>query len=335
MVYFVGDIHFSAMNSWNKEVGDKFLSYFFNHFKNEKQTNTIIFLGDIAEKDTNPGSVIEQMNSLAMFCNEHFKMTYFLMGNHDMKLYKGQLQHCLMFFNNFSNIKVIDKVEIIDIDDKQILALPHLRTTGVTLEQFYNSFDYSNYKPKSDKFDVAIGHWTAKIENNKFCEDGVDLSLIPAKNFVLGHIHNRIIPQYCGSCWPNKANEMEDSSTKYKRCIQIWNTKTDTWSEHYWPTFLFYENIEYPNKIEPIKENYVRVFTVYNIKNKQIAIDYYKDYNIKSTFSQKDLSTKNNIDKKDLNIFLFKNNKDAFASMIKEQKLSVSRQVIKIVSDLL
>lgn len=335
MVYFVGDIHFSAMNTWNKEVGDKFLKYFFKKFENEKQTNTIIFLGDIAEKDTNPGSVIEQMNSLAMFCNDHFKITYFLMGNHDMKLYKGQLQHCLMFLDNFPNIKVLDKIQIIQIDDKEILALPHLRTSGVTLEQFYNSFDYSTLKPKKDRFDVAIGHWTAKIDNNKLCQNGVDLSLIPAKNFVLGHIHNRIIPQYCGSCWPNKSNEMEDSSTKYKRGIQIWDTDNDVWYENPWPIFLSYENIEYPNKIPESDNDYIRVFTVYNIKNKQIAIDYYQGYNIKNVFSQKDTSTKNEIEKTDINIFLFKNNKDAFASMIKEQNLSVPRQVIKIITDLL
>lgn len=331
-IYFFGDVHFSPMNPWNKAAGDNFIDWFKNRFKNESKQNYIVFCGDIFEKDTNPGLVIDQAQNLFMFCNSIFKKTLILTGNHDTKLFKGIPQNALTFLNRFENVEVIETVKEFQIENRKLLALPHLRTSGVSIEEYYNSFDYSPYKD----IDMTIGHWTMKVDNNKLMQDGVDLSKIPSKHFILGHIHNRITPEYCGSCWPNKSNEMDDPSTKTPRCFKVWHLDSNTIDEEALPIFLSYENIEYPNKIEEKDVSYTRVFTVYNVKNRLTANDYYSGHFIRGTFSQKDTSTKDSILKSaDSDIFLFKNNKDAFASMIREQNLQVPRQVIKIVTDLL
>lgn len=331
-VNFFGDVHFSSMNPWNRAAGDNFIDWFKERFKNENKQNYAIFDGDIFEKDTNPGLVIDQAQNLFMFCNSVFRKTYVLTGNHDEKLYKGVLQNALKFLNRFENVEVIETVKEIQIENRKVLALPHMRTSGVAIEQYYNSFDYSPYKD----IDVTIGHWTAKVDGNKLMQDGVDLTKIPSKHFVLGHIHNRVIPEYCGSCWPNKANEMDEPDAKYPRCIKIWNLEDNTILDEPLPIFLSYENIEYPNKIEEKDVPYTRVFTVYNIKSKLAATDYYAGHYIRGTYTQKDTSTKDSVLKStESDIFLFKNNKDAFAAMIKEQNLRVSRQAIKIVTDLL
>ena len=331
-VNFFGDVHFSPMNPWNRAAGDNFIDWFKNRFKNESGQNYAVFTGDIFEKDTNPGLVIDQAQNLFMYCNKVFKKTFVLTGNHDTKLYKGVQQNALTFLNRFENVEVIETVKEFQIENRKLLALPHMRTSGVGIEQYYNSFDFSPYKD----IDVTIGHWTCKVEGNKLMQDGVDLTKIPSKYFVLGHIHNRVVPEYCGSCWPNKSNEMDEPDTKFPRCMKIWNLEDNSMREEFLPMFLSYENIEYPNKIEEIDVPYIRVFTVYNIKSKLAAVDYYSGHYIRGTYTQKDNSTKDAVLKStDADIFLFKNNKDAFAAMIKEQNLRVSRQAIKIVTDLL
>lgn len=333
MVYFFGDVHFSSLNPWNKEAGDNFIKFFKDNFKNEKRTNIAVFLGDIAEKDVNPGSVIDQMTELFDFCSEVFLKTLVLTGNHDKKLHRGVVQTSLEFLNRFENVEVIETIKTFDVEGRKILAMPHLRTEGISLEEFYNSYDWSN----QEHCDIAIGHWTIKIPGNKLCEDGVDIKKLPVDTVICGHIHNRILPEYTGSCWPNKSSEMDIPDTKLPRCYKVWDTKSNKIDCVPWPIFLSYENIEYPNKIEEVPNcNYSRVFTVYNIKNKLEAVDYYSGHWIKSTFIEKDKSTKDNIMKSDeADIFLFKDNKEAFHSMIKEQNLKVSRQAIKIVTDLL
>ena len=87
-VNFFGDIHFSSMNPWNKVAGDNFINWFKERFKNENKQNYIVFDGDIFEKDTNPGLVIDQAQNLFMFCNLVFKKTFVI------------APYCLFLFRN-------------------------------------------------------------------------------------------------------------------------------------------------------------------------------------------------------------------------------------------
>ena len=154
-LYIFGDVHFSSLNAWSKKVGDKFIAWFKETFKNVDSDDEILFLGDITEKDTNPGDVIDQVTELFLFCSLMFKKTYVIMGNHDLKLFKDVPQYSIKFLNRFNNVSVIKDVTDIISNDIKVRCLPFIRKEGINVNKYYSEFDWSSY----EEADLTVGHW--------------------------------------------------------------------------------------------------------------------------------------------------------------------------------
>lgn len=338
MIYNFGDVHFSSMNEWSHSIGDNFLSWFKARFNSEMKTNYAIFLGDIAEKDSNPGDVIDQMYKLFDFCNSHFKKTYILMGNHDIKLFRGHtVQTSLKFLNNFSNVEVIDSIRSLTIDGKNILCMPHIRTEDGNVARFYNNYDWSTSGLLDKTYQLAIGHWTIKDDSNFIYKDGVDTTRIPvdvtnspSPNGVLcGHIHNRPLKSYIGSIWP--AN-LEETKCNFPRCFIKWG---DTWEEELLPDFVKYETIEYGAELEHLTDC-VHLYTIDNAPSESDAKRKYNTFfikGIKRVKKNKKLqdATTESVGLNSLNL----SDTELFNAMLKEKKMVVSRKALKIMNELL
>ena len=336
MIYFLGDIHFSSMNEWSHDIGEFFINWFKVRFAEEDKTNTMIFLGDITEKDSNPGDVIDQMYRLFEFCNNHFKYTYVLMGNHDLKLFRSHtLQTSLKFLNNFKDVKVIDTICGITVEDKNILCMPHLSTGDQNPHRYYNNYDWSTSGLLDKKYQLAIGHWTIKDDSSVIYEDGVDISRIPnienppiERGVLCGHIHNRPLKNYIGSIWPAKLDECK---CKYPRCLIKWST---TWEEEPLPDFVKFDTIEYGTEIQ-YQTDCVHLYMITNAPSDSDAKHKYSGFYIKSTSVKK--KTKDASDftgVSDLSM-LDLDDLDLFNEMVKERKIIVSRKALKIMNDLL
>lgn len=321
---FFGDIHFSAQNPWNYEAGECFIQWFCNEFKN-RQDSRCWFLGDLSDKDQNPGDVVDQLYRLINFASNNFSSVYLLMGNHDLKLYRGRLQHALKFLRNLPNVEVIETVVQYNFpeDDKTILALPHQRVEGKTIESYYNTFDFSIYS----KSDIAIGHWAIK-DDNSFYKGGVDLSHIPADKVICGHIHIRPRQEYTGSIWPCNVGEV---TCKYPRCYKTF-LDDKTLIETPLPEFLVYNDVNFPDDIKAVDNNAVNVYTVSNISNLNEAKAHYKDYYIRGIVRPKAVETD---EVQESEFVVYENNLKALDAMMKETKLVISRQAFRILAGLL
>jgi DNA repair exonuclease SbcCD nuclease subunit len=338
MIYFFGDVHFSSMNAWSHDIGDCFINWFKAKFINENKTNYIIFLGDITEKDSNPGDVVDQMYKLFEFCNNHFKQTYILMGNHDLKLFRGHtLQTSLKFLNNFKDVEVIDSVKGISIENKNILCIPHVSSGEVTVENYYNKYDWSEIAKSGIKYNLAIGHWIIKDENNIRYRYGVDTTRIPLDlsnspiegGVLCGHIHNRPYKYYIGSIWPAKVDE---TKCNFPRCFIKWS---DTWEEELLPDFVKFDVINYGDEIS-FQNDCVHLYIIQNAPSEGDARRKYAGFYIKSVQMQrknKDVQAASTSTEDFLGLDM--DDWDLFLEMVKEKNLVVSRKAFKIMEELL
>lgn len=328
-IYEFGDAHFSSMNPWNRAVSFKILDWFKETFKNEKKENYAIFLGDVIDKAASPGDIIDIVFKLFEFCSAHFKKTYVLMGNHDIKSYRDfTFQTGLKFINNFKDVELIDTVQILTIENKKILCMPFMKSDILdNINEYYSKFNWSKDGYNNEIVDLAIGHWTIKDENDIRFRDGVDITNIPAKQILCGHIHNRPDERYIGSLYPLNAEEMK---CKFPRVYKIWHAD-NTWTDVPLPEFLTFETIEYG--IELKKDDVIRVYTVSDAPSETEAYKKYDGFFIKGVTKlknkdQKSVSTEGDSisDKKDTELF---------QQMVKEQNLTVTRGAYRVVMDLL
>jgi hypothetical protein len=323
MKYIFGDVHLSCLNPWNHEVGEKIIDWFDTRFSNEKKQNYAIFLGDITERDVNPGDVIDQVFRLFKFCSDHFADTYVVMGNHDLKLYRDNPQFSIKFLNNFGNVHVMEKFEDMTIDGDIVRFMPFMRIEGQTLNDYYSTIDWSKY-PEAD---LTVGHWNIIDVNDFRLRNGVDVKNLPTKHLVLGHIHARIDERYTGSMFPNNISEQ---GGKYPRCFKIMDKGALT--EEKLPEFLVYNEIKYPNPIIKPTDNAVHVYTVIDIKSNTEAKSFYKNNYIRG-ISATPISQGQSAVSSD--VFLFHDNKQALNSFLKEIKYPLSRNAFAILNNVL
>lgn len=321
MLYIFGDLHLSAMNSWNCIVCEKFIDWF-KKWAEELQDNNaeILWLGDITEKDVNPGDVIDQEYRIFDLCSKRFNKTYILMGNHDLKLYRQKVQHSLKFLRNFENIIIIENPTVINSCNTSIRCLPYIRVQGQSLADYY-----TNMKFDSD-VDLTVGHWNF-FDAKRPYEGGVKLDNMRSKMFCLGHIHTRVDPIYTGSIVPNKISE------EGERVYKVFDSGKLI-KEELLPTFLKYETLEYPNKAPIYRDGIIRVFTIVGISNLTLAKSFYKGLNIRAVEAKK-------IDKDQTSsytseeVFLYKDNLQAYNDWLKETKYPISRRATVMITELL
>ena len=327
-VYFFGDVHFSAMHPWLIDAGNKFIDWFKNEYKNCNE-DYAIFLGDVTDKHVNPGGVIKQAFKLFEYCDKTFKKTYVLTGNHDKKLYRDIVQNSLQFLECFDNVHVIEEIEKIVIENHTILAMPHLRT-NISLNDYYTNYDWASWAKENGICDVGIGHWARRSPEFQFSKSGVDTTQVPARKWVVGHIHTRPSPEYTGSIWPCNPNEQD---CNYPRCVKEWDLASNSWIEKPLPVFLRYEEVSYPESITLKEDDPVRVFTVNGIKNKSEAEAFYKNIYIRDV--NRAMTNKDVVAASSDDIFLYKDNKEALKAMIDETKMTISENALKIIDEIL
>lgn len=323
MLYIFGDIHLSAMNPWNIDIGENFIKWF-DDWSNQVIKNDsaaeILWLGDITEKDVNPGDVIDQEFRIFSMCSQRFQQTYVLMGNHDIKLYRQRAQHSLKFLQNFPKTIIIDEPKDIVSCNTKIRCLPHVRTQGQTLSEYY-----SNMVFRTDT-DLVVGHWN-KYDPKMPYAGGVKTNNMRSKDFCLGHIHTRVDSQYTGSIYANKVTE------EGERVYKVYDNGSFV-KEVALPTFIKYNTIEYPNKAPEINDSSVHVYTIIGMTSLNSAKSYYSDIYIRGVESKK-------IDKDQTQgfssdeVFLYKDNYQAYNDWLKETKYPLSRKAGLILSDIL
>ena len=326
------------MNEWSHDIGNYFLNWFKVRFNTETKDNYIIFLGDIAEKDSNPGDVIDQMYKLFEFCNNHFKHTYVLMGNHDLKLFRGHtLQTSLKFLDNFTDVSVIYDISDLSLEGKNILCLPHLSTGELNPHNYYNNYDWEHSAFINKKYQLAIGHWIIKDEKDIRYRNGVDITRLPLdlehspieRGVLCGHIHNRPIRNYIGSVWPANKEELKCA---YSRCFIKWS---DTWEEEALPDFVKYETIDYGTELTH-QTDCVHLYTIADAPSEGDAKRKYNTFFIKGVQTEKkNKATAAGTESTGLDTDLGMSDVDLLKAMIKERNLVVSRKALKMTIELL
>ncbi len=325
MLYIFGDIHLSAMNAWNHDVGENFIEWFEEFCKdtakNDTEERNILWLGDVTEKDVNPGDVIDQEYRIFDLCSKYFAHTYVIMGNHDLKLYKKKAQHSLKFLRHFNGVQIIEDVDCRVINNTKVRMLPHKRVEGKSLSAYYSEMTFDS------DVDLTVGHW-AKLDPNHPNWGGVDTSNMRSKMFCLGHIHTRIEDCYTGSIYANKSVEAGP------RVYKMFKDGQEVGCGNI-PEFLEYKVVSYPNEIKDTPKKFVTyVYDVEGVNSVQQARIQYPDVYVRGTLKKK-------IDKeitqsvKSSDVFLYKNNLQAYNDWLRETKYPIGRRASVMISELL
>ena len=327
-VFSLGDVQFQALNAWNYELGNRFLDWF--EGLEVPEDSYFVQLGDMTEKDSNPGDVVRQLERFFAICTKKFKKSFVLVGNHDLKKYHGKLQISFAFAEEKGKIDVVKDFSVLDAGGISILAMPHVMKPGLTVTEYYNSLGEAGYAamlPKGlDEFDLCVGHWQkqGKEDDPQWLRYGVDISAIPAKAFSIGHIHDRPFPEYQGSAWPLKISEEQ---TAFPRAIGVFG-KGGLEREIAIPKFCEYCRVEYPSKIVDPDDGVVRIYTVDGCPNMTAAQELYRGSHIRSigTPPKKDSSATGTESG-----FKFADYVDAFNQYMAEKKPKIGRNAVKIV----
>lgn len=334
--YVMGDVQFQALNAWNYEAGNRFLDWFDS--LDVPKGSTLIQVGDMTEKDTNPGDVVRQLERFFQICARKFDKTYVLVGNHDLRMYHGRSMVSFAFAEEKDKIEVVRSLSCIKIGTARVLAMPFFRPKGKTLHDFYNSKSREDYLKLGDldrDYDLCVGHWQKQGEEGSpsWARDGVDTSRLPVRKFMLGHIHDRPDPDYLGSLWPLKVSEQR---TAFPRVLGVMRAGADedevSYSEIPVPTFCDYGTVTYPEKIEPTDDGITHVYTVENCSALAIAQAYYPGLHIRATSSA---GGKEDIAVASEEAFSYSDFVDAFKKYMDEKKPKVSRNAIRIVTSAL
>jgi DNA repair exonuclease SbcCD nuclease subunit len=318
----LGDIHFRSDGHWS-EIAEKFLGW----FEGVNLDGTLIQLGDVTDKDMNPGNTVEYVYRFAELCQKKFLKTYVLVGNHDRKLYKGREQYSVKFLNRIEGLEVVDRPRVETIEGLKTLMLPFIRPRGLSCEEYYETkLDPEFY----EEVDLLVGHVAAKEKGAMY--GGVDLAKFKPKQIALGHIHSRPLhisyrEAYTGSIAPFKINE--DLPGDLPRVVKVFeNSQT---SEIEIPKFVSYDEVTYPEKISPPTDDLIHIYTVKECKNLFKAKAFYEGHHIravekKAKIVEVEVGERGKV---------FETKREAFSSMIKDSKMRVSRPVYKYVLDLL
>ena len=314
------------MNPWNHDVGESFIKWF-NFWCQEtaikdSSPRNILWLGDVTEKDVNPGDVVDQEYRIFKLCSEYFENTFIVMGNHDLKLYKQKAQHSLKFLRNLPGVTIIEQPTELNLNNTSIRALPHVRVDGMSLTDYYSTMRFDT------DVDLTVGHW-CKLNPKTPQMGGVDISNMRSRMFCLGHIHTRIEDCYTGSIFANKSSEVGP------RVYKIFDNGNEVVSVPL-PNFLDYQIIHYPEEPQSstIDPWTTVVYDVDGVTSVQQARIQYPQYYIRGVVKKKvDIGAVHSAKSSD--VFLYKNNIQAYNDWLKESKYPVSRRASIMISDLL
>lgn len=334
-----GDVHFSSINTWNYKAGEHFIKWFEQENFGNKDEIEMIFVGDIAERDVNPGNVVDQMWRLFESASHKAKSVYVVCGNHDKKLYHDIEQHSLKFLTNLPNVHVFEKeTELVTENGYKVLVLPWQAKSseGITLHDYYNKLS-ENYKDKT--YDIITGHWNIRETTGPaWAQDGVDLTNLHAKCYAIGHIHLRIRDEYIGSIFPNSIAEQNDS---YPRGYKIYENGQESFN--LMPRFLKYVTLKLGDELPNEDTNCSYAYIITNCNTEVEAKEKYPDVCIKGIERVPTRITTNTqvcTDGDVVDLSQFSNTyisdlPKAFAEMIKESGITVSRSTYSLVNSVI
>jgi len=325
----LGDLHFRS-DLWWSDVAEKFLSW----FEKAPLTGSLIQLGDITDKDVNPGDTLDLVYRFSEICVGKFDRTYLLVGNHDRKLYKGREQYSFKFLDRMPNVTVIDQPKIYEMDGCKVGMIPFVRPRGMTIDEYYETSLHPSFY--STEFDLLVGHLGIREKGAHY--GGIDVSKFKFHHMALGHIHSRSQysahgDKYVGSVAPFKVNE--EVPGDLPRIVRVYSLDSGSVVEEgpiEIPRFMTYDYVRFPDEIPPNKSSLIRVFTVGDCKNIFKARAHYPDHHVRAVEKRKKVETEITVGEKG-KVFLTK--KEALSSMIRETGLKISRPVHKYVIDLL
>lgn len=251
----LGDIH--LQENWIKK---KQVELFFNWLNNQdflKKESTIILLGDLFEIPVPSSSLVSFY--LNLFLNTwKDKYIYILQGNHDYNLSTSSLD----FFESLDNVKIINNLIELNIEDKKCLFLPHYSHEGTNKQPMVET--YSNL---SGTYDYIFGH--IEDEEQHFTDKFCNLANIKGLR-VFGHIHTPTIQKnghYLGSCVKNSSTEKDDE--KYLALIN------ESLQLIKIPNLLNYETIKYGDEVKDQKT--LILLNVNEAPSKIEAINFYEN----------------------------------------------------------
>lgn len=267
MIVAYGDLHLGTERSWSEEVSRRIINYLVNNPLNTKD-NTLILTGDITDKNILDGKAISLLHNL--FTNLNYKHTYICMGNHEGRIREGKINLTYDFLEEgdfSSSFSIIKEIKEIEIEEKKVLFLPHVYSTGTTsLQEAYSSIPES---VTNKKYDIIVGHVTDS-RLDFMSNDKVDISKLESSIRLMGHIHSGKFLEYgyLGSIVPNSISETEDP--RYYATI---DSSLHTYSI---PSILKYRTITYPEDVE-IDNNIINVWTINNCIDEVQAQSKYGD----------------------------------------------------------
>lgn len=327
-IYSFGDVHFGDTYEWGLEIGQRFLKYIKTVDFGNKDEIEAILVGDLSDKDKNAGEAVDQISEFGQILSEKFKHVYIVTGNHDKKTTRhNKVQNAIKFLGNrYDNVTVYeDPCYVKTSNGFDCCFLPYIGKDDSQCNEQLNEW-LTNNKGEAD---ITAGHF---FVNGDLPGIGVDFNLLPkSKLYAIGHIHTRLQEYYLGSIWPNKITEVE---TKYARAIRALDDKGNI-SEITIPEFVVYEEVTYPDKIVRVRDNLTHIYTVNNCNNILLAKNYYKGNYVRAVIRQDELSSEIDIKADDKQIFLYKNDKEAFDAMIKETGIKVSDTLYKYCEELM
>jgi hypothetical protein len=275
MVVVYGDLHISSDRPWSLDVSKKVCDTIIGHESN-KEENSLILTGDITDKNTVDGSVIDLLHYL--FENLKYKNTYICVGNHEGRIKHKKLSTTYDFLENpkykshvLSSIHIIRELREVLVEGMSTLFLPHIYPTENKSLSYYSDLP----KEIRDKeYDLILGHITDSRLSFP-STDKIDISYLKSKRNIMGHIHSGEYKDlgYLGSFIPNSVSETD--FPRYRLLIkkEVTGILTETWEVL--DPILEYKEVDYPSPLVRTKAPVV-VWSFTNCADEEVARSFYK-----------------------------------------------------------
>lgn len=201
---------------------DDTLKLFLEEMTSTLYDENIVICGDIFDKEVNPAEVFDDARYYFEKLVDNGNVLHIIRGNHDFSTLEG----CsLKIFERIPNCKVYRELDIVTIEDKQCLMLPHY---SQTMRHKEDISDFKTYvldwcKNKNiSKVDYVFMHETIKeieIKNEGFSVRDELHPLLEAS----GHIHKRAE----GDGWLNLGTPYQSRSDEEGKESYIYRLKDE------------------------------------------------------------------------------------------------------------
>lgn len=194
-ICMVTDIHFGHSKN-SEHILEHTISFFVNQLIPELQKqkiNKIVILGDIFDCRVAINTKVHHEVYKLFFKHLHEFEIYVLIGNHDTYYTSTIDVHSLQFLDMFKNVTLIDKPQVICINNTQILMMPWITNIG-NFNKIVNEYDAS----------ILIGHLDIigfNFNKHVISKDGLSPEQICGKFDMVfsGHYHTRSVKDINGT----------------------------------------------------------------------------------------------------------------------------------------